>query len=90
MVEMTHTAQLSATSGQKRVRPSSGRRRQSGLGPEAARAIRPSPNYRSPKTIRNHVTSIPAKLRATDRAEVIIRARDAGLGTSPGTGEAPA
>jgi DNA-binding NarL/FixJ family response regulator len=42
--------------------------------------------YLSPKTIRNNVTSILAKLQATDRAEVIIRARDAGLGTggSPG------
>ena len=36
--------------------------------------------YLSPKTIRNNVTSILAKLQATDRAEVIIRARDAGLG----------
>jgi DNA-binding NarL/FixJ family response regulator len=39
--------------------------------------------FLSPKTIRNNVTSILAKLQATDRAEVIIRARDAGLG-SPG------
>jgi DNA-binding NarL/FixJ family response regulator len=37
--------------------------------------------YLSPKTIRNNVTSILAKLQATDRAEIIIRARDAGLGT---------
>jgi DNA-binding NarL/FixJ family response regulator len=37
--------------------------------------------YLLPKTIRNNVTSILAKLQATDRAEVIIRARDAGLGT---------
>jgi DNA-binding NarL/FixJ family response regulator len=36
--------------------------------------------FLSPKTIRNNVTSILAKLQATDRAEVIIRARDAGLG----------
>ncbi len=36
--------------------------------------------YLSPKTIRNNITSILAKLQATDRAEVIIRARDAGLG----------
>ena len=36
--------------------------------------------YLSPKTIRNNVSSILAKLQATDRAEVIIRARDAGLG----------
>ena len=38
--------------------------------------------YLSPKTIRNNVTSILAKLQATDRAEVIIRARDAGLGNA--------
>ena len=37
--------------------------------------------FLSPKTIRNNVTSILAKLQATDRAEVIIRARDAGLGS---------
>ena len=37
--------------------------------------------YLSPKTIRNNVSSILAKLQATDRAEIIIRARDAGLGT---------
>lgn len=36
--------------------------------------------YLSPKTIRNNITSILSKLQATDRAEVIIRARDAGLG----------
>ena len=36
--------------------------------------------YLSPKTIRNNVSSLLAKLQATDRAEVIIRARDAGLG----------
>ena len=36
--------------------------------------------FLSPKTIRNNVTSILAKLQATDRADVIIRARDAGLG----------
>ncbi|HYO39373.1 MAG TPA: response regulator transcription factor [Nocardioidaceae bacterium] len=38
--------------------------------------------YLSPKTIRNNVTSILSKLQATDRAEIIIRARDAGLGTT--------
>jgi len=37
--------------------------------------------YLSPKTIRNNVTSILSKLQATDRAEMIIRAREAGLGT---------
>lgn len=36
--------------------------------------------YLSPKTVRNNVSSILAKLQATDRAQVIIRARDAGLG----------
>ena len=36
--------------------------------------------FLSPKTIRNNITSILAKLEATDRADVIIRARDAGLG----------
>jgi DNA-binding NarL/FixJ family response regulator len=40
--------------------------------------------FLSPKTIRNNVTSILAKLQATDRAEVIIRARDAGLGSGEG------
>lgn len=39
--------------------------------------------YLSPKTIRNNVSAILAKLQATDRAEIIIRARDAGLGTEP-------
>ena len=36
--------------------------------------------FLSPKTIRNNVTHILSKLQATDRAEAIIRARDAGLG----------
>ena len=34
----------------------------------------------SEKTIRNHVSNIFAKLQVADRAEAIIRARDAGLG----------
>jgi DNA-binding NarL/FixJ family response regulator len=34
----------------------------------------------APKTVRNNVSTILAKLQATDRAEAIIRARDAGLG----------
>jgi DNA-binding NarL/FixJ family response regulator len=34
----------------------------------------------SPKTVRNHVTSIFSKLQVADRAEAIIQARDAGLG----------
>jgi DNA-binding NarL/FixJ family response regulator len=38
--------------------------------------------YLAPKTVRNNVSNILAKLQATDRAEAIIRARDAGLGGS--------
>ena len=34
----------------------------------------------SPKTVRNHVTSIYSKLQVADRAEAIIRAREAGFG----------
>ena len=36
--------------------------------------------YLSPKTVRNHVSNVFAKLRVADRAQVIIRAREAGLG----------
>jgi DNA-binding NarL/FixJ family response regulator len=36
--------------------------------------------YLSDKSVRNLVSSVYAKLRVTDRAEAIIRARDAGLG----------
>lgn len=36
--------------------------------------------YLSPKTIRNHVSSIIGKLHVTDRSAAIIRARDSGLG----------
>ncbi len=36
--------------------------------------------YLSPKTIRNNVSNIFTKLQVADRAEAIIRARDAGLG----------
>lgn len=36
--------------------------------------------FLAPKTVRNNVSSILSKLQAGDRAEVIIRARDAGLG----------
>jgi len=35
------------------------------------------------KTVRNHVSSVFAKLRVTDRAQAIIRAREAGLGPQP-------
>ena len=34
----------------------------------------------SPKTVRNYVTSILAKLQVADRAQAIIRAREAGMG----------
>jgi DNA-binding NarL/FixJ family response regulator len=34
----------------------------------------------SPKTVRNHISNILAKLQVTDRAQAIIQARDAGLG----------
>jgi DNA-binding NarL/FixJ family response regulator len=33
------------------------------------------------KTVRNHVSSVFAKLRVTDRSQAIIRAREAGLGS---------
>jgi DNA-binding NarL/FixJ family response regulator len=38
----------------------------------------------SAHTVANHVSSILMKLQAADRAEAIIRARDAGLGKNPG------
>lgn len=38
----------------------------------------------SPKTIRNHVSNIFTKLQVADRAEAIVRARDAGLGRPQG------
>jgi DNA-binding NarL/FixJ family response regulator len=34
----------------------------------------------SPKTVRNHVSNVFAKLGARDRADAIVRAREAGLG----------
>ncbi len=40
----------------------------------------------SPKTVRNHVSNIFSKLQARDRAEVIVRAREAGLGGGPDRG----
>lgn len=36
--------------------------------------------YLSPKTVRNNVSNVLAKLQAADRAEAIVRGRDAGLG----------
>ncbi len=46
--------------------------------PDIARRL-----YLSPKTVRNHVSNIFTKLQVADRAQAIIRARDAGLGTAP-------
>jgi DNA-binding NarL/FixJ family response regulator len=43
--------------------------------PEIAKRL-----YLSPKTVRNHVSNILHKLQVADRAEAIIRAREAGLG----------
>ncbi len=40
--------------------------------------------FLSEKTIRNNVSTILSKLHAADRAQAVARARDAGLGTSPG------
>ena len=37
----------------------------------------------SPKTVRNHVSNIIAKLHVADRSGAILRARDAGLGGDP-------
>ena len=37
----------------------------------------------APKTVRNHVSTIFAKLQVRDRAEAIVRAREAGLGDLP-------
>jgi DNA-binding NarL/FixJ family response regulator len=38
----------------------------------------------SGKTVRNHVSIIFSKLRVADRAQAIVRAREAGLGQRPG------
>jgi DNA-binding NarL/FixJ family response regulator len=37
----------------------------------------------SPKTVRNHVSSIFTKLHVADRAQAIVRARKAGMGETP-------
>jgi len=37
----------------------------------------------SPKTVRNHVSNVFTKLQVADRAQAIIRAREAGLGRQP-------
>jgi DNA-binding NarL/FixJ family response regulator len=33
----------------------------------------------SPKTVRNHITNIFSKLQVADRAQAIVRARQAGV-----------
>ena len=43
--------------------------------PEIARRL-----HLSPKTVRNHVSNIFTKLQVSDRAQAIVRAREAGLG----------
>ena len=40
--------------------------------------------FLSPKTVRNHVSSVFTKLQVADRAQAIVRARAAGLGVAPG------
>jgi DNA-binding NarL/FixJ family response regulator len=37
----------------------------------------------SPKTVRNHISNIFAKLHVADRAQAIVRAREAGFGQAP-------
>ena len=39
----------------------------------------------SPKTVRNVVSAIFAKLHTSDRVQVVLQAREAGLGERPGT-----
>lgn len=41
--------------------------------------------FLSPKTVRNHISNIFAKIHFTDRAEAIVRAREAGFGHRPGS-----
>jgi len=43
----------------------------------------------SGKTVRNHVSNIFNKLQVADRAQAIVRAREAGLGIEPRTGHEP-
>ena len=38
----------------------------------------------SPKTVRNNVSNVFTKLQVADRAQAIVRARNAGLGLQPG------
>lgn len=39
--------------------------------------------FLSPKTVRNHVSNIFSKMQVADRAQAIVRARDAGIGEPP-------
>ena len=43
----------------------------------------------STKTVRNHVSNIFTKLQVTDRAQAIVRAREAGLGIRTGSDHSP-
>ncbi len=36
--------------------------------------------YLSPKTVRNHISSIFDKLQVSNRGQAIVRAREAGMG----------
>jgi DNA-binding NarL/FixJ family response regulator len=40
----------------------------------------------SQKTVRNHVSNVFTKLQVLDRAQAIVKAREAGLGAAPGSG----
>lgn len=42
--------------------------------------------FLSHKTVRNHISSIFAKLQVADRAEAIVKARREGLGVDPSDG----
>ncbi len=46
--------------------------------PSIARSL-----FVNPKTVRNHVSNIFSKLQVADRAQAIVRAREAGLGRGP-------
>ncbi len=46
--------------------------------------------FLSLKTVRNHVSNIFSKLQVADRAQAVIRAREAGLGAPPRSGGNPA
>jgi DNA-binding NarL/FixJ family response regulator len=50
--------------------------------PEIAKRL-----HLSPKTVRNHVSNIFTKLQVSDRAQAIIRAREAGLGQTADEGQ---